>query len=139
MYQREILGLEETQRAVSAMLQEASKDSQRPVSIAVVDDRGDLVYFVRMDGGRLLTAEIARKKAYTAVRMRGDTGEIAERFKSQGRNLTDFGDPNLIALQGGVLVLRSEGGEVLGGIGVSGLRADEDEALAKVGLAAMKL
>jgi uncharacterized protein GlcG (DUF336 family) len=51
--------------------------------------------------------------------------------------VTEFGDPNLIALQGGVVIINPADQSVLGGIGVSGLAAEEDEALAKMGLKAI--
>ena len=51
--------------------------------------------------------------------------------------MTEFGDPNLIALQGGVVIINPADQSVLGGIGVSGLAAEEDEALAKMGLKAI--
>jgi glc operon protein GlcG len=80
---------------------------------------------------------IARKKAYTAARTRADTKAYAERLKSQGRSVTEFGDPNLLALQGGVVITHPADQSVLGGIGVSGLTAEEDEALARIGLSAI--
>jgi len=51
--------------------------------------------------------------------------------------VTEFGDPNLIALQGGVAITNPADQSVLGGIGVSGLTAEEDEAIAKIGLKAI--
>ena len=55
---------------------------------------------------------------------------------SQRRSAAEFGDPNLLALQGGVVIPGPEG-TALGGIGVSGLTAEEDEQIAKVGLQAI--
>ena len=45
----------------------------------------------------------------------------------------------LAAVQGGVVVLHPETGAIMGGIGVSGLSAQEDEDLAKLGLKALGL
>ena len=59
-------------------------------------------------------------------------------MKQQGRSVSDLGDPNLTAVQGGLPVQAADG-TPLGGIGVSGLRADEDEALSSVGIQAMGL
>jgi uncharacterized protein GlcG (DUF336 family) len=50
-----------------------------------------------------------------------------------------MGDPQLAAVQGGVVVLHRSTGTILGGIGVSGLSAAEDEALARAGLEALGL
>ena len=136
-YQKAALSLEEARRAMDRMLQEANKQPNRPVAIAIVDDQGELIAYARMDRTAPQPPIIARKKAYTAARTRSDTLAYAERLKGQGRSVTEFGDPNLIALQGGVVITNSSDGSVLGGIGVSGLAAEEDEAIARIGLQAI--
>jgi glc operon protein GlcG len=136
-YAKTVLSLDDAHRAMDRMLQEARKNPDRPVAIAIVDDQGELVCFARMDKCAPQPPMIARKKAYTAARTRSDTAAYAERLKSQGRSVTEFGDPNLIALQGGVVILHPADRSVLGGIGVSGLTAEEDEAIARLGLQAM--
>lgn len=136
-YQKAVLSLEEARKAMDQMLQEANEEANRPLAFAIVDDQGELICFARMDRVAPQPPMIARKKAYTAARTRGDTLAYAERLKSQGRSVTEFGDPNLIALQGGVVIANPTDGSVLGGIGVSGRLAEEDEAIARVGLKAI--
>jgi glc operon protein GlcG len=132
-YQRSVLSLGEAQKAMERMLQEASKAPDRPVAIAICDDQGELVAFARMDKCAPLPLSIARKKAFTAARTRADTKAFADRLKSMGRSISDLGEPNLLAVQGGVAIIAADGSP-LGGIGVSGLAAEEDEAIAKIGL-----
>jgi len=132
-YQRPVLSLSEAQKALDRMLQEASKAPDRPVAIAICDDQGELIAFGRMDKCAPLPLSIARKKAFTAARTRADTKAFADRLKSMGRSISDLGEPNLLAIQGGVAILAADGSP-LGGIGVSGLAAEEDEAIAKIGL-----
>jgi uncharacterized protein GlcG (DUF336 family) len=60
---------------------------------------------------------------------RENCGEEAS-HSYDGRPVTEFGDPNLLALQGGMLITNSADGGRLGDIGVSGLAAEEDEAIA---------
>ena len=139
MYDEIVLGLTEARKAIQAMLDEAMKEPDRPVAMAVVDGHGRLVEFARMDQCRLMPQQLAYKKAYTAAIMRSDTGAVAERFKSMGRSMSEFGDPNMIALQGGVVIQRPSDEAFLGAIGVSGLRAEEDEAMARLGIQAMGL
>jgi len=50
-----------------------------------------------------------------------------------------MGDPNLAAVQGGLVILHPETGAIMGGIGVSGLTAQEDEDIARLGLRALGL
>ena len=139
MYEEVILGLEEARKAIQAMLDEAMKQPDRPIAMAVVDGNGKLVEFARMDRCRHLPQQLAFKKAYTAAIMRNDTAAVAERFRSMGRSLSDMGDPNMAAVQGGVAIQRASDSAFLGGIGVSGLAAEEDEALARIGVQAMGL
>jgi glc operon protein GlcG len=135
-YQKAVLSLDDARRAMERMLQEALRAPNRPVAIAICDDQGELVAFARMDKCAPLPLTIARKKAYTAARTRSDTKAFADRLKGMGRSAVEFGDPNLIAVQGGVTIIAADG-TGLGGIGVSGLAAEEDEAIAKVGLSAI--
>jgi glc operon protein GlcG len=128
-YQRSVLSLDEAHKAMDRMLQEAFKAPDRPVAIAICDDQGELVTFARMDKCAPLPLIIARKKAFTAARTRADTKAFAERLKSMGRSVSDLGEPNLLPVQGG-----AADGSPLGGIGVSGLAAEEDEAIARIGL-----
>ena len=138
MYQKELIGMAETQAAVKVMLEECATDP-RPVSIAIVDDMGEMLYFVKKDGARTMNSQLAVKKAYTSSRMRTDSGAFAQRLKEQGRSAADYGDPNLMGVQGGVCILKPGTQICLGGIGVSGWAAPEDEALARKGLEAMRL
>jgi glc operon protein GlcG len=135
-YQKAVLSLDDARRAMERMLQEALKQTNRPVAIAICDDQGELVAFARMDNCAPLPLTIARKKAYTAARTRSDTKAFGDRLKGMGRSAVELGDPNLIAVQGGVAITAADGAG-LGGIGVSGLAAEEDEAIAKVGLSAI--
>jgi glc operon protein GlcG len=135
-YQRSVLSLGEAQKAMDVMLKEASKSPNRPVAIAICDDQGELIAFARMDRCAPLPLSIARKKAFTAARTRSDTKAFADRLKGMGRAVSDLGEPNLLPVQGGVAIIATDGSP-LGGIGVSGLAAEEDEAIARIGLGAI--
>jgi uncharacterized protein GlcG (DUF336 family) len=50
-----------------------------------------------------------------------------------------MGNPNLVAAQGAVVILHPQSGAVLGAIGVSGLAAQEDEDLARLGMQSLGL
>lgn len=139
MYERVHLGLAEARRAIDAILNEAMKQSDRPIAVAVVDDIGRLVTFARMDGCRPLPHQLALKKAYTAAVAGADTAAYSERMKSSGRSVTDVNDPNMTSIRGGVVIQRASDKLSLGGIGVSGLRGEEDEELARIGLRAMEV
>jgi glc operon protein GlcG len=148
MYQREALGLTEARAAVEAALAEASKEPNRPMAVAVVDDRGDLVYFARMDGALPMFAHMAINKAYTASRMQRDTASFGDWMKERGRELAVWTDDKFTTVRGGFAIIKpGEGylpvgtkqGKLLGGIGASGRSGEEDEQIALTGLNAIEL
>jgi uncharacterized protein GlcG (DUF336 family) len=68
-----------------------------------------------------------------------DSAAYADRLKSQGHSVSEMGNPQLVAAQGAVVVLHPQSGAVLGAIGASGLTAQEDEDLARLGVQALGL
>lgn len=139
MYDKPMLSLDQVQRAMSTMLAKANEEPARPVAIAMVDDVGDMVSYIRMDRRRKIPQRMAIRKAYTCALTGRDSKDYAEQLKDQGRTVAEMGDPMLAAVQGGVVVLHPETGFIMGGIGVSGLPAQEDEAIARIGLQALGL
>ena len=148
MYKREVLGLEEARAIAEAALAEASKEPNRPMAVAVVDDRGDLIYCAKMDGAAPLYMHMAINKAYTATRMMRDTAAFAELQREFGRELTTWGDSKFTLQRGGQCIIKpGDGyiprgpvqGTVLGGIGASGRSDVEDEQVAIAGLKALHL
>jgi glc operon protein GlcG len=139
MYNKPMLSLNQVQRAMAAMLEKATQQPNQPVAIAIVDDGGNLMSYARMDRCRAIPQRMAIRKAYTAALSGQDTLAYAERLKSQSRTVAEMGDPNLAAVQGGLVVLHAETGTIMGGIGVSGLTAQEDEDIARLGLRALGL
>jgi len=80
------------------------------------------------------TAEMARRKAYTARMFGAATIDFQKRTTDPAyaaqRDLTD-----ILALGGGVPVV--VGNEVIGGVGSSGSSQEQDDACAKAGVAAV--
>jgi ATP:cob(I)alamin adenosyltransferase len=107
-----------------------------PMVIAVVDEGGNLVAQHRMDGALLASISLALDKAYTAVALKSPTNEIApEVIPGQplfGLNTANHG--RFITFGGGFPLLA--GGNVIGGLGVSGGSVDEDIIVARSALAA---
>jgi glc operon protein GlcG len=100
-------------------------------AIAVVDDGGHLLHFVRLDGTFTGSPNIAIGKAKTAALFRKPTGEF-ESLVNQGRFAMTALPPDFTPLQGGVPI--RHGGQVIGAIGVSGAKsAAQDEEIAQAG------
>ena len=119
------------------MIDDYNKDpTRRRVDMAIVDDAENLLAYARMD--RCLRPTFAIRKAYSSAIRSMDTVVFAEELSTQGRSLESFGDPQLIAIPGGVAVMKD--GAVVGAIGVGGLPSGlDDEAIAKAGLAALNI
>ena len=135
---KEVLSLEQVRQSMNAMLGAALKEPDRPIAIAILDDNTNLLNYARMDGCRLNPQGVAIRKAYTAVMFGQNSSDFAQRLKNENRQVTDFGNPSLVAVKGGVVVISSNG-DILGGIGVSGLTAEEDEEIALIGLNALEI
>ncbi len=137
MYDKAMLGLDQAQAAITGMVAEFNKDPDRSkVDMAVVDDAGNLLAYARMD--RCLRPTFAIRKAYTAARRGMDTLAFGEQLSSQNRSLESFGDDQLIAIPGGVVVRHESA--IVGAIGVGGLPSGlDDEAIAKAGVKALGL
>ena len=137
MYEKSMISLEQAQAAIAAMIADYNKDTdRRKVDMAVVDDAGNLLAYARMD--RCLRPTFAIRKAYTSAVRGVDTLAFSEQLASQNRSIESFGDPQLIAIPGGVVALKS--GAVVGAIGVVGLPSGiDDESIAKAGLEALNL
>jgi len=136
MYNKPMLSLSQCQVAIDAMVADFNKDpNRRPVDMAIVDDMGNLLAYARMDGCHRPTFAI--RKAYTSAVRRMDSVAFAAQLKTQGRTLADIGDPELVTIQGG-LVIETSDGRLLGGIGVGGLPSGkDDEDITRAGLNAL--
>jgi glc operon protein GlcG len=116
--------LEQAQAVVVHVVEEASG----PVSVFAVDDHGELVAAAVMDGAAPDTRLNAERKAYTAARSDAETTRaLAEKARDDPAELASF-DPRFSFFKGGVAAF--EDSRRVGGVGVSGLPGDEDEALA---------
>jgi uncharacterized protein GlcG (DUF336 family) len=124
------------QAIVDAAMRKAQELGVR-ISVAVVDDGGNLKAFMRMDGAEIAGPILAQDKAFTAVAVRCATHELAE-FTQPGQPLfgLNVGAGGRLVIYGGGVPLVS-GGVVVGGVGVSGC-ADvaDDVACATAGAAA---
>ena len=106
------------------------------VTIAIVDDGGHLLHLQRLDGAPPISAHIAPAKAHTAALGRRES-KIYEDTINGGR--TSFlSAPTIQAmLEGGVPIVKD--GQVIGAVGVSGVKSNEDAQIAKAGIAAIGL
>lgn len=135
MKSKAVLELSDVKAIAAAAEAEAAKN-QWAVSIAVVDDGGHLLWLQRLDGAAPISAQIAPAKAQTAAWGRRESKGY-EDVINQGR-VSFLSAPGLKGmLEGGVPIVKD--GQVVGAVGVSGVKSTEDVQIAKAGIAALGL
>ena len=130
------LTLDQTQTLIAAA-HEHAREAGLNVTVAVVDEGGLLKALGRMDGAPPLSSQIAEAKAVGAAVWHRDGDQLASvqdqrgAFFGQVSQLTRL---PLIPADGSVVI--RDGGAVLGAVGVSGAKPEEDRECAEAGIAA---
>lgn len=128
------LTLEGARRVGEAAAQFARESGAGP-SIAVVDDGGHLLYFVRPEQSFAAGANVSIGKARTSAIFKKPTKDFEDTINKGRFTMTALQD--FTPLQGGVPVVHE--GHVIGAIGVSGAKsAAQDEEIAKAGAAVLE-
>jgi glc operon protein GlcG len=117
-------------------VREAVEARGKTAAIAIADAHGELVAFVRMDGALLSSGPLAANKAYTAARLNRPTRVLGDTLRERGTDVAFYGDARYVGFGGGMPVVVD--GIVAGGVGVSGLSDEDDEALAAMGVALLR-
>lgn len=119
-------------RKVGEAAAKFAKENGASPSIAVVDDGGYLLYFVRPEESFAAGANVSIGKARTSAIFKKPTKDFEETINKGRFTMTAL--PDFTPLQGGVPVIHD--GQVIGAIGCSGAKsAQQDEEVAKAGAA----
>ena len=151
MYNKSVLSQDQCQAAIAAVNAAFKKlPGDNRWTMAIVDDAGNLLAFTRSDGAGPMLGRNCIKKAYTSAMSGSSTqvfGELrpgetdfAAGMAQHGWNVTEWGDPMLMVISGGVCVRDPSNNTILGGIGVSGLpHGPGDHDMSLIGLQAMNI
>jgi len=120
-------------KKIAAAAEHHARTNNWAVVISVVDDGGHLLHLHRMDDVAPISAEIAIGKARTAALGRRESRLYEESIKA-GR-VAFLSVPLQGLLEGGVPVVYE--GQVIGAVGVSGVKSEQDAEIAKAGIAAV--
>ena len=132
MASKPILTLADAKRVAAAAEAEAMSNGWK-VTIAIVDDGGHLLYLQREHDTKFGSVETAMMKAHAAIAFQYATKD-SENAVQSGR-LIHLALPGVIPAEGGVPL--SIDGVIVGGLGISGVRAVQDGQIAAAGAAAL--
>jgi uncharacterized protein GlcG (DUF336 family) len=103
--------------------------------IAVVDEGGHAILVTRLDGAQWSSIETAVEKARAAVAWKRPS-RLLEESVNNGRIAFLSITQGMAVLQGGVPI--EVDGAIVGAVGVSGVKAADDEVIALAGVNALK-
>ena len=129
------ISLSAAEKAIDAATAKAVEIGQ-PMNIAVVDDGGHLVAFVRMDGAIKASIDISIRKARTAILMNVPTSALTP-LVQPGAELYGLEQTagGMVIFGGGIPL--TNGDVVIGAIGVSAGTVEQDVSVAEAGAAAV--
>src|ERR1700688_2530938 len=120
-------------RKVIAAAEKKAQEIQQPMNIAVVDEGGNLITHVRMDGAWIGSIDISINKAFTSRAFDITTKDLAEHSQSGGQffgiHVSNHGRVMIFA--GGIPLKRE--GKVVGAVGWSGGSGEQDHTVAQAG------
>ena len=120
-------------RKVIAAAEQKAQQIKQPMNVAVVDEGGNLVAHVRMDGAWIGSIDISINKAFTSRAFDIETKDLTEHSQSGGQFFgIHVSNRGRIMIFAGGIPLR-EDGKVIGAIGVSGGSGEQDHAVAEAG------
>lgn len=126
-------------KAINAAINKA-EELKITISVAVVDQYGDLLAFARMKGALKISPKFAIAKAYTSGTLGLKTADMAN-YATEGKpyfGLNSLFGGELTTIAGGLPIMK--GDELIGGIGVGGSHdVSTDVEAAQAGLKALGL
>lgn len=130
-----MVSLEDARRIIAAG-EAKSREIGQPMNIAVVDDGGNLVSHIRMDGAWIGSIDVSINKAFTSRAFDISTQALGENSQpgQQFYGILTSNHGRVMVFAGGVPLTRD--GKVVGAVGVSGGSGEQDQSVAEAAVAA---
>jgi uncharacterized protein GlcG (DUF336 family) len=136
-----VLSLAQATDIVDAALCKARELDLRPLTVTALDPGGHPIVVKREDGSGILRPQIAHAKAWGCLGT-GHGGAAGARHATRDpaffAALAAMSEGRVASSRGGVLI-RDKEGNLLGSLGVSGDRPENDEACAVAGVESVSL
>jgi uncharacterized protein GlcG (DUF336 family) len=111
------------------------------MAVVVVDDSGNIKSAQREDGASMFRVDVALGKAWGAVAFGLSSRDLGERAKENPNFFVTLASTagGKFLPQTGAVLIKDEAGNVLGAVGASGGKGEEDEAICIHGVSAAGL
>ncbi len=129
------INLEQAKKALAGAEAEARKNNWSVV-IAILDSGGQLVLLQRMDNTQWGSVAVAQDKARSAVAYRRPTKVFSDALAQGGASVRLLNLSGASLIEGGIPIVVD--GKIVGGIGVSGVTAQQDHQVGQAGVDALK-
>jgi glc operon protein GlcG len=129
-----------TAKKMVAAVEAVAAAMNQHVAICVMDTRGDMVFFERMDTINVIPVGSAQAKAHAVLLFGIPSGQIGDAMRD-GKPLVAKGKAPLAGYgemdfrQGGLPIMKN--GKMIGAIGVGGSASESDEQFAQAGIDAV--
>ena len=124
-------------KIILAGSEKKAKEIGVDMDIAVVDDGGHLLGFIRMDNAKITSIAVAIDKAFTAAGARKATRDYAEICKPGGMAFgIHVSNQGRFTIYGGGVPIFVNGG-IVGAVGCSSGSAEQDHDVAQAGIDAL--
>jgi uncharacterized protein GlcG (DUF336 family) len=133
------LTLKQANHIINTAIHVARELNMAPITVVVLDNAGHLKALQREDGASMIRQQIATAKAWGAVNMGVSSrslAAVAEQRPDFMNALIDVSDGKIMPVPGGVLI-RDEDNNLIGAVGISGDKSDQDERCAIAGIEAV--
>ena len=131
----------QAEKIIDAVIARARELQCRPIAVVVVEPGAIPKAFKKEDGSAMMRFEMAMGKAYASLALGRSSSLVRERTE-QKPLFMDFlfkASADKIFAEGGGRLIRAADGELLGAVGVTGDKEEQDEALAAHGIHAAGL
>ena len=123
-------------RAVEA----AAKKENVAITMSVVDKAGHHLFHYRMEDALIVSVDMAKRKAYTAIALEMPTHQLSELVQPAAPwyQLETLTDGQVVTFGGGLPIV-NDAGDIIGGLGISGASIEQDIAIAEIALSRVKM
>jgi len=127
------LSLDGAKHVAKAAVAEATNNGWN-ITVAILDEGGNLVYLERMDGCQTASIQVAQTKADSAFKFKRPTKALNEMVASG--NIAMMSVPGCLPVEGGLPITVE--GQIVGAIGISGVTSAQDGVVAAAGVRALE-